>query len=306
MKLRAAFLVILLGAACGGAMSAPRTPSVTVSNPRAFGYFIGDVIDRKVVLRLGPHEKLDMASLPRPGPLNYWLELSGVAHSEKSDGEDTLYTLQLSYQAFYGALDPRRLVIPGFKLGLSTGGDVSVPEFGFITSPIRQLFAANSQSSGSAVEVQPDQPAPRLATGAERTALLISSLVALAALTGLAWHNAWWPFHRRPARPFTDAARYLKANSARLGNAQGYRAALLKLHRAFDLAAGRRLLSEDVASFLDAHPEYQTQSGKIGQLFRASRRAFFANDVDEAQAEMPLAALVDLSAGLSVAERRAA
>jgi mxaA protein len=306
MKLRVALVALLLCAACGAAVSAPRTPSVTVINPRAFGYFIGDVIDRKVVIRLGPHEKLDMASLPRPGPLNYWLELAGVTHSEKSDGDDTIHTLHLSYQVFYGALDPRRLVIPGFKLGLTTGGEVSVPDFGFITSPIRQLFAANSQSSGSAVEVQPDQSAPQLPTGAERTALLISSLVGLAALIGLAWHNAWWPFHKRPARPFTDAARYLKANAAQLGNAQGYRAALLKLHRAFDLAAGRRLLSEDVASFLDAHPEYRAQSGKIGQLFRASRRAFFANDVDEAQAEMPLAALVDLSAGLSAAERRAA
>ena len=304
--LRAALCIMVVSVASPAAIAAPATPSIAVSNPRAFGYFIGDVITRKVVVRLGPNQTLDTASLPRPGPLTYWLELSRVDHAESRDGDDTLHTLELSYQTFYGALDPRRLVIPGVTLKLVDGGDVAVPQFGFITSPIRQLFAASSQSSGSAVEVQPDVPAPRLATGSERTVLLISSLVAVAALAGLAWHNAWWPFHRRPARPFTDAARYLKANAVELESAQGYRAALLRMHRAFDLAAGRRLLSEDVASFLDAHPEYEAQSAKIERLFHASRRAFFANDVDEARAEMPLGALVDLSAGLSAAERRAA
>lgn len=289
-----------------GSWAAAGTPSVTVSNSRAFGYFLGDIIHRTVTLRLGPGEALDVASLPHPGPLNYWLELARIDHRERSEGEDTVHTLDLAYQTFYVPLDPRRLVIPGFKLKLQGAGELSVPEFGFITSPIRQLFAAASQSSGSAIELQPDRPAPRLHTSAERTALLISGITALAALAGLAWHNAWWPFNRRPSRPFTEAARYLKANFARLDGAGGYRAALLKLHRAFDLAAGRRVLADDVPAFIGDHPEFEPQRLDIERLFLASRRAFFANDVDEAQSEMPLAALVGLSADLGAAERRAA
>lgn len=303
MRFLAALVVALSVAGFAAAASAP---SVSVSNPRAFGYFLGDVIHRKVTVRLGANQTLDIASLPRPGPLNYWLELAHIAHRETSEGDDNVHTLDLDYQTFYAPLDPRRLIIPGFKLKIEGADELTVPEFGFITSPIRQLFAVASQSSGSAVELQADKPARRLSTGAERSALLVSSIAALIGLTGLAWHNAWWPFNQRPSRPFTEAARYLRANAASLAGAGGYRAALLRLHRAFDLAAGRRVLADDVPAFIGAHPEFQAQQPAIERLFLASRYAFFANDVADAQAEMPLDALVDLSADLGAAERRAA
>jgi hypothetical protein len=44
----------------------------------------------------------------------------------------------------------------------------------------------------------------------------------------------------------------------------------------------------------------------VKRLFASSRRAFFANDVDQARAQMPLRALAELSTRLSAAERRAA
>lgn len=302
---------LLLGLAVGlvaGGVALARTPSLDVIEPRPFGYFLGDVMRREAVLRLGSGQELDAASLPRPGPLNYWLELSQVDLAA-TEGDGTLYRLSLVYQTFYAPLDPRKLTIPGFKLkikGAQGDGEVAVPEFGFITSPIRQLFTASSQSTGSAVELQPDDLPQRLPTGAERTVLLVSGLLALAALVALAWHNAWWPFQWRPARPFTDAARFLKANAARLEGAGGYRTALLKLHRAFDLAAGRRLLADDVDDFLAQHPEFAPHGADVARLFASSRQAFFANDVDQAKAEMPLPSLAELSARLGAAERRAA
>ncbi len=303
MRWRLASLVLLLFASV---TASAKTPALVVDDPRAFGYFLGDTIVRRVKLRLGPDQKLESGVLPRPGPVNYWLELGSIKHDEAAEGSDTVHTLELTYQTFYTPLDPRRLEIPGFTLKLQGGGEISVPAFGFITSPIRQLFAASSQSTGSAVDLQADAPAPRLPTGAERTALLIFLLVALGALIGLAWHRAWWPFHARPSRPFTDTARYLRVNASRLDDANGYRTALLKLHRAFDVAAGRRVLAEDVPVFLAEHPQFQPQGPKIERLFHASRRAFFANDVDEARDTMPLSALLKLGADLGVCERRAA
>jgi mxaA protein len=53
----------------GGALAS--TPTVTVKEPRSFGYFIGDTLQREVDLWLAPGQELDEASLPRPGPLNY-------------------------------------------------------------------------------------------------------------------------------------------------------------------------------------------------------------------------------------------
>lgn len=306
--IRVLLLVLAVGlVAPGGALA--RTPSLNVTEPRAFGYFLGDVMRREVVVHLDLGQGLDAASLPRPGPLNYWLELSQADVAMEDAGEGTIYRLFLVYQTFYAPLDPRKLTIPGFKLkikGAQGEGEVAVPEFGFITSPIRQLFTASSQSSGSAVELQPDDLPQRLRTGGERTALLVAGMLALVALVALAWHNAWWPFHWRPARPFTDAARFLNANAARLEGAGGYRVALLKLHRAFDIAAGRRLLADDVDAFLAQHPEFTPYAADVARLFASSRQAFFANDVDQARLKMPLPSLAALSARLSAAERRAA
>ena len=65
-----------------------RAPELTVADTRPFGYFLGDVIEREIFLRVGPGDTLDTASLPRPGPLNYWLELSRTDLSESAQGDD--------------------------------------------------------------------------------------------------------------------------------------------------------------------------------------------------------------------------
>lgn len=301
------FVALLLMLAAAVPASAA-TPSISVSEPRPFGYFLGDTIRRDVLVRIGPGQKLDMASLPRPGPLNYWLELASVDLTEGRDQDDRIYRLALVYQTFYAPLDTRRLEIPPFNLKVtgSTEAELSVPAFGFVTSPIRQLFADKGQSSDTATELQPDAYGHRLATGAERTALLAAALAALASLVALAWHNAWWPFRRPATRPFTEAARFLHGNAARLQGAVGYRAALLRMHRAFDQSAGRRVLADDVEQFLARHPEFAPYATEVERLFASSRQAFFANDVDGARAEMPLPAVTDLSARLGEAERRAA
>lgn len=303
--MRAVVALVLLAAAGAQALA---VPSVSVSEPRAFGYFVGDAISREVLIRIGPGQKLDMGSLPRPGPLNYWLELSSAGLTEGRDEDDRIYRLALVYQTFYAPLDTRRLEIPAFNLKVtgSTEAELSVPAFGFVTSPIRQLFADKGQSSDTATKPQPDAQGPRLATGTERTALLVAALTGFASLMALAWHNAWWPFRRPATRPFTEAARFLHGNGARLQGAVGYRAALLRMHRAFDQSAGRRVLADDVEQFLAGHPEFSPYAVEVERLFASSRQTFFANDVDRARAEMPLPAIADLSARLGEAERRAA
>lgn len=290
------------------AVPALAEPSLAIKEPRTFGYFLGDVLTREIVLTLGAGETLDMASVPLAGPVNYWLELNDVKLDTQSRGGSTVYRLLLNYQTFYTPLDPRKLIIPGFALkvsGASGSGEVTVPAFQFISSPIRQLFASSSQSSGSSVALQPDVVPYPLTTGRERTAMLVSGLIALGSLIALAWHQAWWPFHRRPARPFTDAARYLRSNTAKLQDASGYRTALLKLHRAFDLSAGHRVLADDVETFLANHPEFEPYADEVEAMFSSSRETFFGNNVESARQQVPLSALANLSSKLAVAERSA-
>jgi len=302
-------LILLATCALIAAAGAVKAATISVTEPRAFGYFLGDTLRRDLLVRTKPGETLDLGSLPRPGPLNYWLELTSADVVEGRDGDDKLYRLSLLYQTFYAPLDPRRLTIPGFKFKIDAAGgagDLAVPAFNFIAAPIRQLFTDKGDTSAQATKLQPDHIGRRLATGAERTALLAASLIALGALTLLARHYAWWPFRRRPDRPFTQAARFLRDNSRILNNGAGYRAALLQLHRAFDVAAGRRVLSEDVDDFLRQHPQFAPLTADVERMFASSRQAFFADDVEQARKALPLEALTDLGERLGAAERNAA
>jgi mxaA protein len=127
----------------------------------------------------------------------------------------------------------------------------------------------------------------------------------LLALALLAYHQAWWPFRLRPERPFTRAARAIKERLAEDGLG-GYRDGLLDLHRAFDVAAGHRLLAEDVPEFLSRHHEFQPLAGEITRFFATSRRAFFGNDLAGAAKVMPFKTIGELGSRLGDAERRAA
>jgi mxaA protein len=287
----------------------PRVVSIEASQPRAFGYFLGDVIRRDVALTLKPGARLENASLPRPGSVTYWLELRSVDTDEHDAGSGrTEVRVTLEYQAFYAALDPRRLAIPAFVLKVTDADgseDVEIPEWSFVMSPLRELFPGK-ETEGPAVALQPDAAPHLLSTAAERTVLLAAAAAVLTALVLLAMHYAWGPFRHRPGRPFTEAARFLNANAARLGGEGGYRSALLKLHRAFDAAAGRRVLPDDLAAFLGEHPEFAPLSTDIERLFACSRTAFYGNDVARAKEAMPFAAIAELGSRLGSVERRAA
>jgi mxaA protein len=172
-------------------------------------------------------------------------------------------------------------------------------------SPIRELFSDN-KAEASAVALQPDIPSPLVPIARLREGALGAAAVLAASLVLLAWHYAWGPFRRRPSRPFTRAAHFLKVNAVALGGEGGYRAAILKLHRAFDLAAGRRVLSDDIDGFLAEHPEFAPLGNDIERLFATSRQVFFADDAAQARAFMPLSDLADLGSRLGAAERSAA
>src|SRR5690606_25912716 len=102
---------------------------LAIKEPRAFGYFLGDDMTREVVLNVGEDQSLDTASVPLPGPVNYWLELSDVRLTSDAEGDGTIYRLKLKYQTFYAPLDPRRLVIPALTLkvkGADGTGEVRI------------------------------------------------------------------------------------------------------------------------------------------------------------------------------------
>ena len=66
-----------LFAACA-ASATPELPSAVVTEPRAFGYSVGDVITRRIALELPGSVTLDERTLPQPGQRGKALELRAV------------------------------------------------------------------------------------------------------------------------------------------------------------------------------------------------------------------------------------
>ena len=268
-----------------------------LSGPRSFGYFIGDEITLQTEVAWARGFELERASLPRPGPVTYWLDLKSVETREVQAGR---YRLRLHYQTFYAPLGVQALDVPGFTLAATRAGErVELPVDGwrFSMSP---LLGVGSRDRNVAVTIREDvapQPvslAPAIAAGTTCFAVAMSSLLALA------FHRAWGPFRRRAARPFAQAAHAIRLQPS---SAAGYLAALLSLHRAFDMAAGRRVLSDDLGELLRQFPRFADVGEDIQIFFRASRRAFFGEDLEGAMEHLSPAQLAVLGARLAAAER---
>lgn len=302
--LRIACALLLLVALMQSAAAEVR--AVHTIEPRAFGYFLGDTLERIVEIETGADDEIVAASLPRTGPSNYWLELRGIEQTSASRGGGRLHTLTLTYQAFYAPIDPRKQTIPATEIsvrGPNGSETVTIPPFSFLMSPLREIFPEKSGES-AATFLRPDFASEHRRSGGLRTAALVAAALTAVFLTLLARDLAWWPFHRRPARPFSRAVRDVGRALAK-GGADGYRAGLLALHRAFDTAAGHRLLAADVEGFLAAHPEHDGTRSQVERFFAASRAVFFGEAPREGETGLPPTELKELAAELARQERGA-
>jgi mxaA protein len=296
MRLAIAALISLCAASA--AMAAVR--SVRVTDPRAFGLFVGDVIERQADVTVDPGDELLDASVPQPGPVTYWLDLVALDVRPTDESGARRYHIDLKYQTFYVPLESKRMTIPPLTLRFKTAAGAAaatIPAFDFTMSPLRELFPEKSDT-GSAIVLRPDAKPQLIKTGSVRTGLLASALTVLLAAALIA-------FRKRPRRPFTEAVRRIRHDAGKNGSGVGYRSGLLALHRAFDEVAGKRLLAEDLDRFLASHPDLDLESGEITRFFKSSRSVFFGDDLGSGIATLPPSALSSLAGRLARIERGA-
>jgi mxaA protein len=306
---RALALSLLALLASAAAVAAePAGVSLRMIEPRSFGYLVGDVFSREVDIVAAEPYLLEPSSLPAPGRLTYWLDLKSADVIDKSTSGGRRYRVVLTYQTFYVALAPTRLIVPGMTLKFTDGQksvEAEVPAWSLVMAAMREI-AEEKPEEGPIGYMQPDAVPTLIATSRDRNVFGAAAGGFLLSLLLLAFHQAWWPFHARPSRPFTNAARSIGHRAAGKADQDAYRASLLDLHRAFDASARRRLLAEDVPIFLAGHQVFKPLASDISRFFASSRRAFFGNDLAGAAEEMPLADVTTLGKRLGEAERRAA
>lgn len=252
-------------------LPAPAQPVIEAENPRRHGWWLGDELVQRLHVPLPEGVTIESASLPRPRAVDYWLDLREVTTERTENGVDVM----LRWQNFYAAMEPKLREVPPSPIRLSDGTETTLPGFEFVTSPIHPIMMRPGPD-----EMMPDPAYHLIDTRPNRIGLALMVLVFVLTLMVLAWHQAWWPFHARPARPFTRAARQMgRANDA------GARRRLL--HRAFDAAFGRVLIGADLPRFLAARPEFRPLEDRLAAFFHDSDAAFFGAGQPGAAGEVP-------------------
>lgn len=234
---------------------------VTADNPRLHGWWLGDQLVQRVQIVLPQGITLDAASLPRPRAVEYWLDLQSVTTRDTAAGVE----ITLHWQNFYSPLEPNLREVPPSPLMLSDGSRVQLPGFNFVSSPLRPILAPSSPD-----QLLPDARYRLINPVPMRIGLGLSVLALFAVLVALAWHQGWWPFHARPARPLTQAWRRI----ARLGDAPAKRLRQ-ELHGGLNAAYGRVLIGPDLSGFLEKRPEFIGLTDRLSGFFVGSDDAFY-------------------------------
>lgn len=291
----------------GLALAAPGPASAQILDrsmqaPHPFGVLLGDVFTLRTRVDVEKPFKLDPSALPKPGPVTYWLDLRSVSTRESAGPNgSTRYEIAAEYQTFYAPLEAIEQTVPPLKLVVTEPGgrraEANGASWSFVTSPLRPIAA--TAGGGSAYSLRPDATPRRPSLRRSEIVAASAGAATLIALALLAWSRAWPPFHKRPSRPFASAARAVARETS--AGEDGWKRAALSLHRAFDAAAGKRLLGEDLAAFLSGRPAFARLEPGIRQFFEASRHAFFGSAASGSR--MPAQELVALSRSLAAAER---
>lgn len=275
--------------------------------PRTIAWLTGDLIEHQFVLQTPLDQALIEASLPAPGPLNYWLTLRSVELNSRQRKGHYYYVLKLIYQSFYIPLDVSVRETPSFILTFQSPSDanpsqLTIPAWTFTMSPLRPVTLA---SSDSLPVLQADRllSPPSLAALEQQIVWLTLVLLVLSLL--LCRHYSYWPFQHRGHRAFAHAYRAVQRLSEQ-PTMHRYQQALRHLHQALrQVNANATLLQEDLPLFLRHHPTYAFLAADLQVLFQHSQAVFYADHpLSETELELAWQQLLHLAKALRQAERK--
>jgi mxaA protein len=253
--------------------------------PRSFGYVIGDKIQHSISMTVARPYELEKGFLPKPGPLNDWLELAGIDWKEEGSLTERRYELLVTYQIFKNVEAPQTLTIPALTMRAHDGDNsigISTQAWSFSFAP---LVSSAAQSGSN--PIRPPQAPLRLP--------LQPHLWMLAAMTAgfllIAFYCAWrydlLPFLQRRPRPFTRGCRALKKLQGG-SDTQSYRTALRIMHKALNETAGETLFLDRLNRFYEQHPAMADLCQETEAFFTVSRKIFFGRTDESVQQEFPL------------------
>lgn len=273
--LRCLLIVTALAAVLGlGARADDAVLRVEASEPRAYGYQVGDHVQRRVVVHAPAGWTLDEASLPKPGGRGTALELRSVQRRTSAAGGGQRIELDLDYQVFLAPAAVRTVEIAPIALrftGAARTEDLRVDAWPVTIAPLVQVEAPNRRGLG---ELQPDRPPLLRDTSAPRTRLVAYAAAALLLLAALAIAYLGPPWRAARHRPFGVAWRQLRRLPAQPDDAT-WRDACVRLHEALNRTAGEVLFERDLDAFVQRHPGFAPLRDDLQRFLQTTREQFF-------------------------------
>jgi len=277
-----ALLAVLLTLSLGSsAVAAPDTLGASSDEPRAFGYTVGDLVSRRITLRVPDGLTLDPDSLPRAGARGRALELQRVVLHKSLSGVPE--AVQLDYQVFLAPREVRVLELPPIELrfdGTARPQTLRIDAWPVTVAPLSPAEASTREGLG---EMRPDREPAHVDTFAARTRLAVEAGAILLMLGYLATVYLVLPWSAQRRRPFGRAWKVLGALPAR-PDATQRRAAFERVHAALNETAGEVLFEPGLDRFVASRPRFAPLRDDLGRFFADSRAEFFAGGDDAVDA----------------------
>ncbi|MEJ8850598.1 hypothetical protein [Variovorax rhizosphaerae] len=271
-RLRRAVLAGVLAAwACG---ASAMQLEATTSEPRAFGYQVGDMVSRTVTVEQPDGLLLDETSVPRPGARGKALELRSVERSSSGQSGGRRLEFKLAYQVFLSPPEPRTLEMPSFTLrfkGEPRAQELRIESWPVTVAPLVPVDVSSRHGLG---ELRPDAAPPLIDTRFGRYRLVAYGCVALVLLAWLAHVYIGLPWWGRAHRPFTMAWRTLRGLTPASPDAQ-WREAYQRLHAALNQSMGEVVFEQGIDRFVGARPRFAHLRDDLATFFAQSRNEFF-------------------------------
>ena len=258
---------------------------VEAGEPRAFGYQIGDTVQRHVTVHAGAGWVLDERSLPQPGAHGGALELRQVAATSHAEADGRRHELDLQYQVFVSPSAVRTFEIPPLRLrfaGPQRSEEVRVEAWPVTVAPLVPVDVSPRHGLG---ELRPDRAPPLIDDRMTRLRLMACALAVLLLLAMLAVIEFGPPWRAARNRPFARAWQRLRHLPPAAAGAQ-WRAACASMHEALNRSAGEVLFESGLERFIARQPAFAAVRDDLARFLQVSRGEFFA-DAARASGDAP-------------------
>ncbi|MGH8549474.1 MAG: hypothetical protein ACRERU_12920 [Methylococcales bacterium] len=279
------FLIFLVFA---GPEHAPAGPvsDLSLESGRSFGHMLGDLIRHEISFSLNKPYRLEQGSLPRPGPLDQWLELREIEVETLEHENRTQYRIDVLYQIFPSIRESETRQIPGLPFRIFDGNQsltFAAPPAPVTLSP---LIPGHIPDSG--VATRPAIKPVSIPLGAHSRILATLCAALIPVLGYLAWRRGLLPVLRSRKLPFASARRELRRWRKAEPAAPEYRNALLAIHRALNATAGETIFANGLERFFHAHPTFAPMREKTAVFFRLSEQIFFTQSESLESTDYPV------------------